>query len=317
MKTSFNPLKIEPLAGDASLRSFYRLFLKDGTTVIKMLTPAEQCEDHEKYLQILKFFQANSLPVPGLLEADERELAIYLEDLGDKDYYQIHSEIDAEARFKWYREFIGVIARIGALKNDFKNDIHLNIEILGYDRLLWELNYFLEQYLIFRNIILSDSDLKRIRSWFESLASRISRFPTTLCHRDFHSKNIMIRNNSPYLVDFQDTRIGPYNYDLASLIWDSYVSLDENLINEMQDYYYNHLELLEIRINSEDYRIQNRLTALQRNIKAIGTFASQSNKGNRNYIHFIQPTWEKVFQHLRFINKDNLTESILSKLASI
>lgn len=64
-----------------------------------------------------------------------------------------------------------------------------------------------------------------------------------LNHRDFHSRNIMIRNGKPVLIDFQDARMGLPQYDAVSLIRDSYTDLDNELAEELKTRHYRQLKI--------------------------------------------------------------------------
>ena len=64
----------------------------------------------------------------------------------------------------------------------------------------------------------------------------MASLPRVLCHRDFHVRNIMVKNGIQYLIDFQDARWGPLVYDVASLVKDS-MSLDRETIDSVLLYY--------------------------------------------------------------------------------
>jgi hypothetical protein len=100
-----------------------------------------------------------------------------------------------------------------------------------YDRdliLEKEAEYFMERF-VYGLMGLTRTD-KRLAGEFEQLASAaLTEVETTFMHRDFQSRNIMITRGRPRLLDFQGARLGPPGYDLASLLYDPYVNLDDNL----------------------------------------------------------------------------------------
>ncbi|HEU4521540.1 MAG TPA: phosphotransferase [Thermoanaerobaculia bacterium] len=119
----------------------------------------------------------------------------------------------------------------------------------------------------------------------------MSRHPYILCHRDFHGQNIHIINGTLYLLDYQDLRLGPDTYDLASLLRDRGVArlIGDEVELELIEYY-------SARSGADDgVRRRYFETLLQRSIKILGTFAKQPIvRGRLHYLEFIPPTLESV-----------------------
>jgi aminoglycoside/choline kinase family phosphotransferase len=122
----------------------------------------------------------------------------------------------------------------------------------------------------------------------EELASE----PRVLCHRDYHSRNLMLSQGQLYLIDFQDARMGPDTYDLASLLRDAYIDLNEIAVNELIAYF---LALKGSATPETDFRARFDLMALQRNLKAMGTFGYQTTaRQNPVYIQYMPRTLRYV-----------------------
>lgn len=302
MKKNDKPVRIERLAGDASVRIFSRLFFGDGSTAVEMITPKTHEPDYEKYIRTQAFLNAHSVPVPAVLETDAQSLKIILEDLGGTDYFSLHPSLTEKERMEYYGKITDTAIKIASLASEFKRDYTGTIEMLRFERLSWELSFFLENYLtLYPEKRPAEDDLKILKEFFINLAREAASFPTVLCHRDFHSKNIMVSGSGFKIIDFQDLRLGPYNYDLASLFWDSYVTPSDNIISAMEKRFYAALPKLGIKISFDEFQRQNRITALQRNIKAIGTFSNQASKGKTGYLQFITPTASKIFEHINLL----------------
>lgn len=302
MKNNDKPVRIERLAGDASVRIFSRLFFEDGSTAVEMITPKTHEPDYEKYIRTQSFLNSHSVPVPAVLETNADSLKIILEDLGGADYYSLHPSISEKERVEYYRKFTDAVIGIASLAPEFKRDYMGEKEILGFERLSWELDFFLDNYLkLYPEKRPAEDDLKILKDFFINLAREVASFPVVLCHRDFHSKNIMVSGGGFKIIDFQDLRLGPYNYDLASLLWDSYVTPSDDIIAAMEERFYEALPTLGIKLSFDEFQRQNRITALQRNIKAIGTFANQTSKGKTGYLQFITPTTSKIFEHINLL----------------
>lgn len=315
MKKNYKPVRIERLAGDASVRIFSRLFFEDGSTAVEMITPKTHEPDYEKYIRTQSFLNAHSVPVPAVLETDAQSLKIILEDLGGADYYSLHPSITEKERLEYYRKFTDAAIGIASLASEFKRDYTGIKEILGFERLSWELNFFLENYLtLYPEKKPSEEDLNILKDFFINLARETTSFPAVLCHRDFHSKNIMVSGGGFKIIDFQDLRLGPYNYDLASLLWDSYVTPSDDIIFAMEKRFFAALQKLGVELSFGEFRRQNRITALQRNIKAIGTFSNQALKAKTGYIQFITPTFEKIFEHLNILKIESNISCALRNL---
>ncbi len=120
--------------------------------------------------------------------------------------------------------------------------------------------------------------------------------PRVLCHRDYHSRNLMYHQERLYIIDFQDARMGPDTYDLVSLLRDSYVDLPEQTVSELLAYF---LALKGVTGQEQAFRDRFDVMALQRNLKALGTFGYQTTaRRNPVYIQYIPRT-------LRYV-RDNL-----------
>jgi len=123
-----------------------------------------------------------------------------------------------------------------------------------------------------------------------------------LCHRDYHSRNLMLHDGRLCIIDFQDARLGPDTYDLVSLLRDSYLDLPEQVVEELIAYF---LALGGRTADHAEFRRRFDLMALQRNLKALGTFGYQTiARRNPVYIQYIPRTLqyarENVLKYSRF-----------------
>src|SRR4029079_18927130 len=110
-----------------------------------------------------------------------------------------------------------------------------------------------------------------------SIVNELANEPRVLCHRDYHSRNLMLSDGNLHIIDFQDARMGPDTYDLVSLLRDSYVAIADRELDELIAYFL----ALKARAGApaaadEDFRRRFDLMALQRNLKALGTFGYQT-----------------------------------------
>lgn len=296
---------VEHLAGDASDRSFFRLRVPGLGSVVAMVHAEPFRLEDLPWFQHARFLGSLGADVPALVSSWPGEGILLVQDLGDDTLMEVLGSATAERRHFLYRQAVQIIA---SLQKDgtpaLPEDLPASRTALDTDRLLFELRFFMEHYagsLLGRTLRHAESAL--LEDWFVDLATEVASYPFVLCHRDFHSRNLMLRGNRLYMIDFQDARMGPWLYDLASLLRDSYVELPEELVEEMLDFF---LEALgsetgpsRAGLPAEELHRQFEMTSLQRNIKAVGTFAFQAtSRGKDFYLRYIPHTLELVRANL-------------------
>jgi aminoglycoside/choline kinase family phosphotransferase len=141
-----------------------------------------------------------------------------------------------------------------------------------------------------------------------------------LCHRDYHSRNLMLRDASLYVIDFQDARMGPDTYDLVSLLRDSYVDITDRELDELIAYFLALKQRDGEAVPMTEFRRRFDLMALQRNLKALGTFGYQTlTRHNTVYIQYIPRTLRYAKTNLtkypRFARLRELLASHVEELA--
>jgi aminoglycoside/choline kinase family phosphotransferase len=117
-----------------------------------------------------------------------------------------------------------------------------------------------------------------------------------LCHRDFHSRNLMLHGGTLYWIDFQDARMGHASYDLASLLRDSYVSLPEELVQAFAEEFRRQAAPEEA---PEAFERRFELMSVQRNLKALGTFGYMTRvRGTDVYLPYVPGTLRSARRNL-------------------
>ncbi|MEW5691723.1 MAG: aminoglycoside phosphotransferase family protein [Candidatus Hydrogenedentota bacterium] len=269
------------LKGDASSRSFYRI-KKNKTHIILMVFP-----DEEPYIMQAKRFgivrdwlSKLDIPVPEIYDISPDGLTFLLEDLGDVLLFDWLKEADKIEIEKAYEILTDYLLRIAASKeiSIFPQHLCLNAEALEKELLHFHRYYF------------DNRGDDRLLPFYKKLALSASKTKLIPAHRDYHSRNILVHNNKFYLIDFQDARFAHPLYDIASFLYDAYVNIGNNLRGRL--------------IKKWDEYSDLRVVALQRNIKAIGTFAYQYRvKKNDFYLQFISCCLnyaKKHYAHLKW-----------------
>jgi N-acetylmuramate 1-kinase len=290
---------IVPLAGDASSRRYYRVVKGKQSWVLMEWTPFENPNEFP-FISIQKHLQENGIGVPEIIGMDEKKGLFLLEDLGDLTLERRFWEFSKqESIVPFYQVTLDLLVKLHRKSLDKHQASRCTAYGVQFDteKFTWELNYtFKNLFTILCPHRLTDQEQTALQKEFNSLALALANTPQVLCHRDFHSRNIMIKGDRIYFIDFQDARLGPPQYDLVSLVHDSYVTLDEAHVQSLISYYLNIFpEALGLFKTEERFMHFFYLQMLQRCFKASGTFAAILNqREDRRYLKYLPHTLSKV-----------------------
>lgn len=301
--------EVTALSGDASTRRYFRLTPKEGPTTIVALYPDPFDALATPFYTVGQALIQMGLPVPKLLDHDGA-LGVYeQEDLGDLTLQHVLAEASAQQKVDLYREAIDEIVQAQREAPKVPQRAVCFHTAFDIEKLSWELHYFEKHFLeLHRRVDLSVEDRSKLAEGFHSLAAQIASWPRVLCHRDYHSRNLMQHQGRLYWIDYQDARMGPATYDLASLLRDSYVSLDEEFVKDRAEEFRQKGAPEETR---ETFSQRFELMSIQRNLKALGTFGYMAVvRRNPVYLPYIPGTLAHVKRNL-----DGHPE--LSSLASV
>jgi aminoglycoside/choline kinase family phosphotransferase len=281
---------IVPLTGDASDRKYFRVLPQDGEPFVLAVHAGPIEFVTLPFVNVAELLERMPVPIPRILGHDDALGILALQDLGD---VTLQAHLGAEpypSHAALYRQAVGLIATLQRRGAELASDRYLPYGIaFDVDKLTWELDFFLKHFVEgYRGAVLTDSGRATIRAECAQIAAELAAEPRVLCHRDYHSRNLMLHQGRLYMIDFQDARLGPDTYDLVSLLRDSYVDLSEVALNELIAY---HLALTGSTADETGFRERFDLMALQRNLKALGTFGYQTLvRRNPVYIQYIPRT---------------------------
>jgi len=291
-------VEIDKLTGDASTRRYFRVNAKESSYVICLDKPSEMAIEDYPFYQVQTFLHNEGIRVPIIYEIDLQEGFLLEEDLGDitliKDLMLLQ---DKEAEFDIYKKCVDLILKVHKL--NVPHDQKLQYRKLSFDfsKLMSEMEFTLDYF--FGKLLkhqLSDRENTILKTHLGNICIELSKYPMVLTHRDYHSRNIMVKNSELVLIDFQDARMGIPQYDLVSLLEDCYYSLDQDNIEKLKHYYYTSLPFQDLE--QGDYAVFSRLYDLmtvQRVFKAVGSFAYIYNwRRDKRYIKYIGYGMEKV-----------------------
>ncbi|BBO73836.1 hypothetical protein DSCW_12530 [Desulfosarcina widdelii] len=300
------------LAGDGSDRKWYRL--SDGRNSIVMadhgITPDPEGSEIRSFVAIGTHLHNRGLPVPRIYRHDEFSGLVFMEDLGNNHLQQaIRQDADGGLIKQRYCKVIDTLLDLSTRAAE-GFDPHWTCQSEAYDRNLIlnnECRYFLDAFVNgYLNLAVEYEDLA---ASFETLASRtLENGLTGLIHRDFQSRNVMIRDDRHYLIDFQGARIGPIQYDLASLLIDPYARLHPDLQHELLNYAVEQAKK-RLKCDPERFVYGYRHCAVTRNLQMLGAFGFLSRvKGKRLFERWIPTAGNMLADHLRAAGDSDLPE---------
>ena len=307
-----------PLTGDASDRRYYRVLLDGEPSIVLALHAGPIVFDEMAFVQVADFMRRIPLPVPRLLHHSDALGVIGQEDLGDVTLQAHLGAAPPTEHTALYREavrFVETLQRRGAeMADDRCPAFQVAFDV---PKLTWELEYFEKHFLgAYRGQALTKPVASALAEEWQAIAEELAAEPRVLCHRDYHSRNLMLHHGALHIIDFQDARMGPDTYDLASLLRDSYVDLRPDHVDDLIAFF------LALRGGDRDdaaaFRRRFDLMALQRNLKALGTFGYMTTaRDNSVYIQYIPRTLRYLRANLaapRFGRLQELLAGLLEEL---
>ena len=259
---------LELLAPDASFRQYYRLRYLDRTRMVMDAPPDN--ESLQSFIAMASILQATGVRAPRIFASNETLGFLLLDDFGD---CLLRDVLSADMADKWYRLSIDTLVTMQqcAVSSTYsfscfdKSFMMQELDLFNH----WFLNAYLK-------INLADDEKKLIQHTFSWLSDELFNQPNVFIHRDYHSRNIMIINKEPEpqlgIIDFQDAMLGPFTYDLVSLLKDCYIQWPREAVLRWLTYFYEHSPIakqwpLPLFIRAFD------LCGLQRHLKVLGVFS--------------------------------------------
>lgn len=279
------PTSIEPLPGAGSNRKYFRLKGKESLIGVY----GTSTEENRAFIYMARHFSQKGLPVPRILAEAADQSAYLQDDLGDISLFQFIKQGRESGNFSdeetnILKQTIRLLPQI-----QFEGNKEMNFSycypLAAFNRrsILWDLNYFKYCFLKATGLEFQENLLE---DDFERMADTLLQIePQVFMYRDFQSRNIMIREEKPYFIDFQGGRKGPFYYDVASFLWQAKANYPDSLRQELLDEYLDALRPYHA-IDKEQFLTTLRHFVLFRTLQVLGAY------GFRGYFekkaHFIQ-----------------------------
>lgn len=301
---------IDKLTGDASTRRYYRIFTEDCSYVVCLDDPTEE---KNTFVEVQDFLQKYDISVPKIYDKNLKKGYILEEDLGDLTLLGCLASLESkEEELTLYKR---ILDKLMAMQSIDLVDINASgkfNEKFDYEKLKFEINFSIKYFLKILLKIDDEKLLDNISNLFGPLCVRLSEEKMILTHRDFHSRNIMIKEGDLKIIDFQDARLGIAQYDLASLLDDCYYKIDTGNKEELKKYYFNKMHK---HIGQDSYEKFDELysdMAIQRVFKAIGSFAYiYEKRKDERYLKYIGFAMEKLRKYMFKDKKYNELRKLL------
>jgi len=275
----------QPLAGDGSDRSFFRL---PGSPTKVLLwhpyAPGGEVNENDSYFHIGSHLRARGAPVPEIYHYCREEGWMLLEDLGDISLEAVlkTQRTDTQVRF-WYRQALDILVQmqIDGLEGFstawcFDTPV-VDGPFLKERECLYFVLAFLQGYLGLKMAAIElAEDFDRL------INGAVSTHGLYFLHRDFQSRNLIIKDGRLRVIDFQGARLGPLGYDVAALLIDPYVGLAPKWQEEFLDYYLQELQK-RVALDEAACRQQYHYLALSRNLQILGAFGFLTKVKKKGY----------------------------------
>jgi len=277
---------VTELSSSGSNRRYFRL-KNDKISLIGVI--GTSCEENRSFIEMAQHFKNQGINVPNVYLHSNDWLCYIQEDLGDTVLFDVIRKGRLTRAFDQDEKKL-LCKTIQMLPDvQFKGAEGFNFDFcfpqpeFNERSILWDLNYF--KYCFLKSTGLEFQENK-LEDDFAKMAEVLLRDQTnTFMYRDFQSRNVMLKDDEPYFIDFQGGRKGPFYYDVASFLWQAKANFTDELREQLIDEYIESLKKY-TNVVEKDFRNRLRHFVLFRTLQVLGAY------GFRGYFekkpHFIQ-----------------------------
>jgi aminoglycoside/choline kinase family phosphotransferase len=316
------PVRWEAMPGGASTRRYFRVRHGAGAAVGMFVPDGARAEEVGKdgapqarwpFLEVRDLLASRGVDVPAVLGEDVHTGWVLLEDLGDDTLAAYLSAHEGRREALYVRAVKDLAVAQLALRELPASSV-VATRAFDEELLSWEVHHFREWALEARGVALSGAD----RALFDGVASRLARriasWPREFVHRDYQSRNLMVRPGEALCwIDFQDALLGPRVYDLVALLNDSYQVFDRAFVEARLDDYAGARGLA--AADRAQVGREFDLVTVQRKLKDAGRFVFIDRvKQNPSFLRFVEPTIDKVRASLARLQDDDDMRALASLL---
>ena len=294
-------LRWQPLYGDGSERTFYRVATQKESLILIWSPPGDETfpNENDSYVYIGRHLRQKGVPVPEIYGYYRSEGLTLVEDLGSV-HLQDAVVPGAERLTSLYGQAIDVLLEMQVRATEGLETRHcFDTSVYNQQFIIErELEYFRWSFLV--GALGLEIDSNYVEQDFSLLASQAGKGDGQLffLHRDFQSRNLMLKGDYLYLIDFQGARLGPPQYDLAALLLDPYVQLPEEIQQELLTEYSRAFATV-TGGSIDEFLHKYPHVSLCRNLQVLGAFSFLTRiKGRSHFAQYIVPAWNRLRQQL-------------------
>jgi hypothetical protein len=316
------PFNYESMPGGASTRRYFRVMLPAGKTAVAMFVPeGPRPEEVQKlierpqwpFLEVRALLEAHAVDVPHVIAEDTARGWLLIEDLGEDTLANVLLRRPND-KLALYTRAVRDLARAQTALQSMPADSVVASRAFDEELLRWEIEHFREWALEARGFALRADDRAAFDAIGVRLAKRIAGWKRHFVHRDYQSRNLMVRpSGAIFWIDFQDALLGPRVYDLVALLNDSYQEFDRAFVEARLDDFAR-----EAGLDESDRAALGRefdLVTVQRKLKDAGRFVFIDRvKNNPSFLRFVTPTIRKVHGALARLADDEDMRALASLL---
>jgi len=311
-----NKIKRKKLKGDGSSRNWYRLTAKNHSLVMvdHFIRTQSETSEVDSFVAIGRHLYQKKISVPKIYLYDAFSGLVFTEDLGDVDLQTIvHNSKNMDKIVSCYKSVINLLIKLSVFGAEGFNpswayQTPYYSKNLVLDK---ECRYFVDAFL--NGYLKMDLSFDNYENEFLVLADKALEFPVNgFMHRDLQSRNIMVKNDKFHFIDFQGGRIGPIQYDLASLLIDPYVELPYPIQAQLLDYCIERLSTF-LKIDEDNFRSCYKYCSITRNLQMLGAFGFLNNQKGKPFFKQYIPAAVKTLKH----NLSAFENTIFSGLKSV
>lgn len=313
LSETINEIKRLPVSG--SSRSYYRVFTKEKSYIA---TYSTNVEENKAFLIFSKHLKSKGLPVPEIFAVNDDKTCYIQSDFGDVSLFDyvnkcLHNKSYDEITIELYKKAISDLVDFQIKGNDgLDYSVAYPTPTFNKESIMDDLNYFKYYFLKLNEEIIFNET--RLNCDFQKLADYAMQAPSDFfMYRDFQSRNIMIKDNTPFFIDYQGGRKGPLQYDLVSLLYQVKAQIPNDLRNDLTSFY---KEKLSNYLNVDDIHFDRyyKTFVLIRLLQVLGAYGFRGLIQKKS--HFLESIPFALKELIAL--KDNLNLSLeLKELSSV
>ncbi len=289
--------EVDKLTGDASTRRYYRIFTVEESYVVCLDNAFDDVMEKHPFLSVQQFLLENKIRVPQIIDHNLSRGYSLQEDLGnDTLLLKLSTLTSKKEEFEIYKKIVDQLLELHRIPRSSVNNPNLFQLKFDFQKYMDETKFTFKYFMNFFNKNLDESLINDLEALFAPVMLRLAEQKMVITHRDFHSRNIMVKDKNYVFIDFQDARWGIPQYDLVSLLEDCYYDIQEENRIALKRYYYDNLDpVIHGQKSFEHFLELYDDMLIQRVFKAVGSFCYIYNwRKDDRYLKYIGFAMEKI-----------------------